>query len=248
MNSQELYKYVIERFKAKQPTSIVRAGDGEAMFLDGFNDIETLKMVCKRQFGSVLQIDHVEEIQDNLIKAFKEADVLGIKLDPREGLGKYWVNTLPMIEERTGKIENLTTIDFHNEWLQEGKFNELLDGLDTLCYISCRDITEQLKAKYRINNIYSYIIAPEAKFTSGYKGMNHYPDQYYDIRRSLGGWDIKGNLCLVGAGIAGKIYNSWFKDKGGISLDIGNVFDLWAGKATRGPERGLDAIDNTFKL
>ena len=60
--------------------------------------------------------------------------------------------------------------------------------------------------------------------------------------------DCRGVLCLVGAGIPGKCYNNWFRDQGGVSLDIGSVFDFWYGRRTRGKGRGLDAIDNTYKL
>ena len=32
-----------------------------------------------------------------------------------------------------------------------------------------------------------------------------------------------------------------FKEKGGISIDIGSVFDFWVGKVTRGPNRGKNS-------
>jgi hypothetical protein len=60
--------------------------------------------------------------------------------------------------------------------------------------------------------------------------------------------DCNNSLCLVGAGVVGKIYNIWFKRRGGVSLDIGSIFDLWAGRKTRGKDRGIDVIDNTYKL
>jgi hypothetical protein len=59
---------------------------------------------------------------------------------------------------------------------------------------------------------------------------------------------IDGNICLVGAGFIGKIYVNWFKERGGVAMDIGAVMDLWAGKATRGPLRGTDAENLTYKL
>jgi hypothetical protein len=45
------------RLKTKTPTCITRYGDGEAIILNGFNDVEKLKMVMKRQIGLVPGIE-----------------------------------------------------------------------------------------------------------------------------------------------------------------------------------------------
>ena len=60
--------------------------------------------------------------------------------------------------------------------------------------------------------------------------------------------DCSGKICLVGAGIVGKKYVALFKERGGIALDIGAVFDMWAGKLTRGPGAGPGKQNNTYKL
>ena len=127
-------------------------------------------------------------------------------------------------------------------------FKELLSGIDTLNYVSCRNLDEQFKRVYRVKNVNSFIIAPEPKFTSGYSGEPHYPDQFLKIKEWIKTIPCKGNLCLVGGGVISKIYNKWFKEQGGISLDLGAVFDLWAGYATRGADRGLDKEHNLYKL
>ena len=95
-----------------------------------------------------------------------------------------------------------------------------------------------------------YTIAPEAKFTSGYEGPLHYPEQFNRIHR----WmtvqleNFPGSLLLVGAGVIGKIYCNWMRDRGGVAFDIGAVMDLWAGFSTRGPNRGLNVKDESYKL
>ena len=56
------------------------------------------------------------------------------------------------------------------------------------------------------------------------------------------------NAVPCRAGVIGKIYTNWMRDRGGVAIDIGAAVDLWAGRATRGEKRGLNAIDETYKL
>lgn len=245
---------VQKRLRGKTPTSIIRYGDGESMILNGFKDINQLKYVLKRQFGEVPSIDHIEQIRNNLIEAYTGADIIGIPTTNRFMGDKksFWYRASGILDEAIGidilQTKLFTSIDFHSHWLDNNSFDKLLKGLDTICYISCRNLDEQLKARFGIKNVWFFQIAPEMKFTSGYEGEKHFPDQFNKIRR----WHLKvpveGNLCLVGAGVAGKIYNNWFRDRGGISVDVGSVFDAFAGKATRGKDRGMDAEDDQFKL
>ncbi len=251
---QENMLHVIQHYLSeKKPASITRFGDGEAMVLNGFNDMHALKLVMKRQFGYVPPIDEIEAIRNNLIQAYTDADIIGVPVNKRlDDKKSYWYRAFNILTENVGievlQGKDLTSIDFHSHFLDEGYWHKLLDGRDTLCYISCRDLDEAFKRRYGIKNVWSYIIAPEMKFDLTYSGKKHYPDQFNEIRRWVTKIPVEGNLCLVGAGVAGKIYNSWFKERGGISVDAGSCFDDWAGKVTRGPNRGAESFDDTHKL
>jgi UDP-N-acetyl-D-mannosaminuronic acid transferase (WecB/TagA/CpsF family) len=80
---------------------------------------------------------------------------------------------------------------------------------------------------------------------SGYEGDEHFPTQFNRIPR----WmtvqleNFPGSLLLVGAGVVGKIYCNWWRDLGGVAFDVGGCMDIFAGKVTRGPDRGLDKDD-----
>lgn len=237
----------------QSPISITRYGDGEAIVLNGFNDMDSIKMVTKRQFGFIPPVQHIEAIISNLAEAYRNTDVIGIPTRLRQHDKKnYWYRAFDILSQAVGidilQEKEFTDIDFHSYMLDNGLFSNLLNGQDTLCYISCRKLDDEFKSRYQIKNIYSFIIAPEAKFTSGYKGKNHYPEQFNEIRKWMEKIPVHGNLCLTGAGFTGKIYNNWFRDHGGIAVDIGYVFDAFAGKVTRGPKRGIDSFDNTYKL
>ena len=60
----------------------------------------------------------------------------------------------------------------------------------------------------------------------------HFPRHFENLRDQLK-VKFKGMLFLVGAGLCGKIYCQWIKERGGIALDIGSVMDTWLGFGSR---------------
>lgn len=249
MTNNELF-YTIQYLLAdKQPVSVVRCGDGEAIILNGFKDQSKLEWVFKRQLGYMPEREQIESIRQNLIRAYKYADYIGMPENKREGLNEYWYKCKDILEKSVDlSRKKITSVDFHNDWLTAGYFDRLLSGVKDLCYISCRNLDEAFKRKYRIKNIHSFHIAPEMKFTPDYKGPQHFPDQFNQIEKWMDSIPAAGTLCLVGAGVVGKVYNSWFKARGGVALDVGNVFDLFAGLSTRGKTRGVGIKNETYKL
>jgi len=251
---EDMLAAVQKKVQDKVPVSVIRYGDGEAIILNGFKDEAKLVYVSKRQFGQMLPYDDLKQIQANLVEAYAGADIIGVPVNNRfmEDRNSYWYKAFGILDEAIGidVLQNklLTSIDFHIHWLQHKSFEELLTGRKHLCYISCRKLDQELKKRFSIENVWSYQIAPEMKFTSGYKGKKHFPDQFKEIRRWVTKVPVEDTICLVGAGVAGKIYCNWFRDLGGYAIDVGSVMDSWAGKVTRGQNRGLDAVDETYKL
>lgn len=252
----EIYNTIQDHLQRLEPLSIVRCGDGESIVLNGYNDVQALKMVYKRQLGETPTLEGHEEIRDGLTHAYNTADIIGVPTQREKHVQGYWGRVREMLVEHTNigsrtymtTAEAFTSIDFPYHFLTDNLFEPLLRDINTLCYISCRNIDYELKERFGIKHVISYIIAPEKKFTSGYEGAKHYPAQFNEIRKWIGKMPVEGNLCLYGAGVIGKVYGAWFKEHGGIAVDIGSVFDSWGGYATRGPERGMDKVDETYKL
>lgn len=249
-----VFERIIKCLNAKEPLSVIRYGDGEAMVLNAFNDTKGLNFILKKLLGQVPPFADVINIRHNLIQAYREADIIGVPVQNRHmnDPNSYWHKANSILVDAVGDAylskKEITNIDVHSYFLDKGYYDQLLTGIDTLCYISCRQLDEAFKRRYGIKNVHSFIIAPEMYYTSGYDGPPHYPDQYNEIKEWVKTIPIKGNLCLVGAGVVGKIYNNWFRDQGGISMDVGSIMDSWGGKRTRGEGRGLDVIDETYKL
>jgi hypothetical protein len=168
MTSTDLYNIIKLRLAKGTPTSVVRIGDGEGTVLNGFNDIPNFTRVLIRQLGYCPSVQHAEEIRTNLIAAYQDADIIGMPTQRHIDKGGYWAKAA---DEASKYDCPKTTIDFHNEWLTDGLFTPLLTGIENLCYISCRNLDDRFSRVFGIKNVYSFHIAPEAMFTSGYKGL-----------------------------------------------------------------------------
>lgn len=255
LSYENVYTTIKDHLRRKAPLAVIRYGDGEAMLLDddlaASNDYK--KHVFKRQLGKTVSEEQQREIIEHLRKAYNLAHIIGIPTPRHERKEEgYWKKAIPIlfnVFEDKNDLPDFCSIDLHYDFMNNEILDKLLMNRETLYYISSHNLDDKLKAKYNIKNVYSFQIAPEMKFSPDYKGDVHYPDQFNKIREWIDKIDCKGELCLVGAGVVGKIYNIWFKERGGVSVDIGSVFDNWAGVLTRGVGRGAGVKDdNKFKL
>ena len=244
---------ILNTLQTKRPVSIIRAGDGEKIVLESNKDIPSYRLciesVMKRQVGYEPTMSEVEAIRQNLITAYNGADIVGIPMHERlKDMNKHWRNVEEVVKPHCSTTK-FTSTDVAYDMLYTEMFEQWLTNKRDVVYISCRNIDAELKEHFSIKNIHSYIIAPEMKFTSTYDdSKHHYPEQFNEIEWWLNNAPCEGSPCLVGAGVIGKIYCNWMRDRGGLAFDIGAVFDLWAGYATRGPERGLDKQYEKYKL
>lgn len=244
---------ILNLLQTNRPISIIRSGDGECQVLKSNESIAAyrgcVKNVMVRQMGYEPTMGDVEKVRENLITAYSDADVVGIPNHAQmDRLSEHWQAT-----EKTVKpychTKKFTYTDVAYDMLYNGMLDTWLRDKKRIVYIGCRDLDEPMRKRFGAINIHSYIIAPEAKFTSGYEGIRHFPEMFNQMEWWMDAVPTyEGVPCLVGAGVIGKIYCNWFRDRGGVAFDIGAVMDLWAGFSTRGPTRGLDAKDEKYKL
>lgn len=247
LSYEDVYLLIKDHLRRKASLAVTRYGDGEAMMLDDSTEsVEYKNHVFKRQLGKDVTEEEKAEITSSLLSAYKVADVIGIPTPRHKGL--YWEKANHILMSQLDTVKDFCSIDLHMELLNNKALDKLLQDREHLFYISCHNLDEELKSKYNIKNVYSYIVAPELMFYPDYNGMKHYPDHFNKVYEWMDSVGCRGELCLVGAGVIGKTYNAWFKMRGGISIDLGSVFDLWAGNNTRRSGQGKDLIDNTYKL
>lgn len=256
INSEEILQKLLICLQSKKPISLVRYGDGEAIILNGYKDVDSLRAVYKRQFGFTPNLDEIDSIRMNLINAYKNCDIIGSPLGKKvkDEDQSFWARSLDILRVEVGldvlKTDKINvSIDIHSHFLDKGYYSTLMENTRTINYISCRDLDEPLKRRYPNRVINKFIISPEAKFSTNTTGQKHYPDQFLAIEKWMDrAINCEGALCLVGAGVVGKIYCNWFRDRGGVAMDIGSVMDSFAGFNTRGMNRGMNVIDLTHKL
>lgn len=241
---------ILNKLLEGKPISVIRCGDGEGIILNALSSVQTLQLantaVLHRQLGYHPSVNDIEAIRLNLIDAYTNCDVVGLP-NHKQKVDGHWNRVAQVLNVNVTRETpaDVCDIDIAYHWLSDGSYDKLLQNRKVLNYISCRDLDEGFRNKWNIHTVNKYTIAPEKKFTSGYEGDEHYPTQFNRIPRwmEVQAQNFPGSLLLVGAGVIGKIYCNWWRDLGGVAMDVGGAMDVWFGKVTRGPERGLDKDD-----
>ena len=129
-------------------------------------------------------------------------------------------------------------------------FGQILQGLPFLGLITPRDVEESLRSSFSIGHTHRYDVPEERiHFSAPAESVSqrqrrdgrseqHYPDRYGELIQGLE-VPFRGAVFLVGAGAFGKVYCETIRRKGGIALDIGSLFDAWAGISSRRRIRDL---------
>ena len=238
----------------KNPLLVVRYGDGEAILVENKNQ-GRVDGIFKRQLNVVLNEKHVKVIQKNLIETLNESDILGV-FDYTKSLPGYWGKGEKIIEENCFiKTDIFALVDFPWTFLtgwekKESYYDKLLKDLDDLYIISSRDLSMGFSKRFGVKKVTTLLIPPEILFEQiKPRAIAHYPQRFNEIKneiKALG--DLHGKLMLYGAGIVGKIYGLWWKQAGGVAVDVGSVLDFFAGKQTRGKGCDCNSKDSRWKL
>ena len=245
---------VIRALKRKKPFSAVRIGDGEACVIAygayaGTPNLDRHVVAeCLRRMKDSFRVTEVwmSILRDMMMASVLEADLIGCR-----GLAKPSVS-LTDFKERAqnnlrGAVGVFRAVDFMLRLAQgrslSGKvvgsahfYFSVLDHLETLllhapnvvCISSEAQVTEKLNEKYPRNR-FTHI--PVGKAQSDVSSRSE-PSFLREVESCLP-LDMRGTLCLVGAGIWAETYCMWIKRRGGCAIDIGSGFDLMAGKVTR---------------
>lgn len=230
----EVFRILRSSIDKNEPCSLIRIGDGESRVLQGNKEY-----VYKRQFGYVPE-ENI--IIPSLQEAYANADIVGVPTERHKSLSDYWAKAESFIKGNPLKC----SIDIHLEFLKADLYSPLINE-SKVFYISGRDLNGKIESYFNCD-VESFTVTPEILFEENKNQPRHYPEQFFEVMSWIHSINCTGKLCLVGAGILGKIYANEFKKCGGIVMDIGCVFDLWSGKVTRGKNKGVNSYDDKFKI
>lgn len=235
-NALEVFQFIDDRLKNKLPTSLIRLGDGEGALL-GYPKYSTRSDIDRSLvtwFGHTdCSNTQVESLTKQLKRAVASADIVGLPRIKQLSKHPMYGAVLSVIDEYDLISDNMIITDaaVHRYLQFTLYYRNLLAGRDFLGLLTSRNISGKLRAYFNIAHIDTYLIKGESQYP-GNVLTPHFPDRFETLEQELKVPYI-GALFLVGAGALGKIYCQWIKNKGGVAIDIGSIFDSWAGVPSR---------------
>ena len=247
ITEKEVCDIILQKLKDKESLLITRIGDGEIVALKPDLDEKGTNHFYYVHLGRRLSEKHVSEISNNLKTTILETDILGIptlKTSTNSG-NPYWERSRGILTELISDNENICKpklfcdMGIHYLLTQKNYLDTILKQVDEVYLITARDVKEQLQSKYpNLKTIIDYRIPGEYVYEDNKKIDDYYPNRFDELSTIIKGQDLKGKLLLLGGGFVGKQSGTLFSQQGGVSLDIGSVFDRFVGKMTRGQGKG----------
>jgi LPS sulfotransferase NodH len=246
--THEVVTRILKAQAEQKPLSIIRLGDGDATVIGypEFTPESEFEYFLKRNFGQHgLDENQKQDYVRRVRQAVTAADVVGVVSGSemtRFTLVRYLMAFFGLAKPDVA----ITHLSLHRHLQEKNLYHRLLSGQARVGLITCRDVADQVRHRFNINQVICYPVPEQAHFAASESVVaRHFPDRFDALYQSLQ-VPQPGMLFLVGAGPLGKVYCQWVKERGGIALDIGSIFDAWAGISTRRYMRnetgGLNAI------
>lgn len=248
----EAAEWIAWRIANAMPTSVLRLGDGEFSILGYGNEspvdhtLKALRIWMGDQYQRLTEPE-IQRLANDLRQAVHNANLIGIPRPSRQQREAECSYVDAIFRNyglrRRGQI--FTDSGLHHFLQLSLSFGQFLHGLPFLGLITPRDVAEDLRIMFSIGHMCRYDIPEErihfsapAESLSGReqgdagRSAVHYPDRYEELIREIQ-VPFRGAVFLVGAGAFGKVYCEVIRRQGGIALDIGSLFDAWAGISSR---------------
>lgn len=250
-----LARFLIERIRARIPSSVLRLGDGEGLFLpcavEGLGDLSAAQELLRKTWWGARQ--PAPEAFAAMVRdheaAVAAADVVGamplwrlLNTFPEKGppVGNWQgiLNAIGHAARRLRPEAIVTSAHLHHDLRQWNLWREILGEVEEASWICCHDLGPLLHEQWGVRTRIGLRIPGEARYfgSTGRYARGEAPeetlaDRHEAVRAALA--PRPGELWLVAAGFLGKIYCDDIRRRGGIALDIGSLADYWLGFATR---------------
>lgn len=235
-NAFEIFYILKRRIETAEPTSLIRLGDGEGTVL-GYPEL-----VSRKRLNSFFKIwygnDELSEEDAKfhtqlLTQAIYSADIIGLPRAKQIRKSPNWAVVEESLLKRNllQSSHHITDAAIHRYLTFCLQYRGLLSNLPFLGIISCRNLSKNIKDTFKISEVEQYLVRGESKFPGTHQ-QPHFPERFWELKKSLK-VPFKGAVFLVGAGVLGKSYCQWIKERGGIAIDIGSICDAWASVPSR---------------
>jgi hypothetical protein len=264
-------KWLQGRIQTGQPTSFLRLGDGEGAFLPypeslrahQTSDLRAMQQIWwgEQRIPQAAQ----EEMTKRLAKAVSRCDAVGVpdvgyliaemrsKVNPQmwrklTSVINFVESIDPKIQREQVLVSTFTSLHLHIWDL----YRQIFSSLDSVSVVSCHDLKKCLSVNFGLAVRYWYPVPPEHRFAALFGNPAaaseepFYPGPFHRIMETL---SVRpGEVCLVAAGVLGKLICDRVRELGGIGIDIGSVADWWAGHHTGRNFRGACDLDISSSL
>lgn len=228
LTNQETFDYLRKKVKNKQPFTLLRFGDGEGLFAFTPHGLHLkYQNACLKHWGEVPRGMYRLQITKNIRQSYRLCDLAGLPFDFAGYMWRLALNRFLQLERKKMACK----ANIHIALTDDGILDELITG-NSLFYIGCRNVDDVLLEK-GATSVHKILISEQHRFAKKKPRLPFYK-QVKLIEEEVKKLDLRGVLCLLGAGVAGKQLGTLMKQQGGMVIDVGSVFDLWAGLHTRG--------------
>ena len=237
----DVFARVVDALGERRPATVIRLGDGEGAVLGfpehaGRGDVDRFLRIWLRTAD--VPIDALLGFVRELRAAVADADIVGLPREKQVATNRLWAAVeIAITTHGLGGSWETTDAALHRLLQHALLYRPLLAGREFVGLVTCREVSRDLAGLFGIGDIRAYLVRGE-RDQPGNAVLPHFPDGYEAIREDLR-VPYRGALFLVGAGAFGKVYCHWIKQRGGIALDIGSMFDSWAGIGRIGRGEGI---------
>jgi hypothetical protein len=230
---QDFTEEIFAAIKDGRSASFMRFNDGEAKFVgtSEFYPSSQIVQIIRRQFGDngLTDLD-IESLKAKASHAVRGATVVGLPPSDWPQEFSFARNVVTrLIQDQPLRT---THVDFHQHLFASQFFQRLFALGHPVSLVTCRDVSAFLTETYNANISRVYLVPEQADGSVSGQIKPHYPI-YCDWLTRVLETSSSNRLFLVGAGICGKIYCDAIQRAGGIAVDVGSIFDLWAGRFSR---------------
>lgn len=228
-----------------KPFALTRYGHCESRFLE-YDPGAPRDDVNRSLRGQLGRNDFTDEQCGNIAQsvrhAFRESDIAGAVV-PSD-----FATIRPQLDALLHKIkvtanerdlwtpgQEYCTPRIHLDLLRSEALRTIIAAAENILLISCRDLASSFQVMY--GKTVEQIFVPQEHRTVGIGAQTcdipHFPDAFELVLEEISTATRVGQLVLVGAGFLGKAYCISAKRAGAIVVDIGSVFDVFAGIHSR---------------
>lgn len=226
--------HLADALRDRKPFSLLRIGDGESVILryEQGHDDPDLEAHLRLWFGDQLPTRRqLARIRRQLNGACRKATVLGLPTQRQCELHPRYRTSFEALEQLLNPRSQpiITDAAVHRFLHLSGDLLNCLRKSPFLGLITCRSIVDEVVDCFQPRQLVLHIVPPEQSDNLGSRvagSCSWFPDGWSHLANVVRP-PLRGAPYLVGAGLMGKLICELIRQRGGIAIDIGSVFDGW---------------------